>query len=241
MSDPSHLLHEATSDLTPDVERLVAGGLSRGRSRRRRQRAGAALATVAVFGVIGAVAGVSLIGGSDDGRRLDVAQAPTSTPTPSGAPGRATLGVTSSTAPDVFEQLAGGTVHKLPLPGNDDPETSPIVDFVWNGYATRIGFTPDDYIDGTSEPDPMKRCVANEEEFACGRGANGLVVATAEFTGPAADGATVRVANVYRPDGWDVLASVSNAATKEGKPISAEPPLAVAQLVDIASSDAWFR
>lgn len=52
------LLRRATADLRPDIDQLVAGGLARGRTRQRRARIGTAVATVAVFGVIGAGAAV---------------------------------------------------------------------------------------------------------------------------------------------------------------------------------------
>ena len=53
------LFRDSSSDLSPDVADLVAGGIARGRARRRRQGVGAALATVAVVGVIGVAASVA--------------------------------------------------------------------------------------------------------------------------------------------------------------------------------------
>ena len=71
MTAPDHgvdlLLRRATDDLHPDVDLLVAGGITRGRSRQRRARIGTAVAAVGVFGVIGAAAAVvPRLGNPDD-------------------------------------------------------------------------------------------------------------------------------------------------------------------------------
>jgi hypothetical protein len=52
------LLRRASDDLTPDVHRLVSGGIARGRARQRRTRIGTTVASLAVIGVVGALAAV---------------------------------------------------------------------------------------------------------------------------------------------------------------------------------------
>ena len=71
MTHPDHgvdlLLRRTADDLAlPDVDRLVAGGVSRGRARRRRARIGTTLASVAVIGVVGAL--VPHLGGAVETR-----------------------------------------------------------------------------------------------------------------------------------------------------------------------------
>ena len=57
-SGVTELLRRASDDLAPDVDRLVRGGITRGRSRQRRARIGTTVASLAVFGVVGALAAV---------------------------------------------------------------------------------------------------------------------------------------------------------------------------------------
>ena len=54
----TELLRQASDGLTPDVDRLVSGGISRGRSRQRRARIGTAVASLVVIGVVGGLAAV---------------------------------------------------------------------------------------------------------------------------------------------------------------------------------------
>lgn len=73
----SQLLREAVDDLPVDVERIVRGGVARGRAARRRRRAGTSLAAAALVGAVGVAASVGP-GVLDDARRTgaDVATEP---------------------------------------------------------------------------------------------------------------------------------------------------------------------
>lgn len=86
MTAPDHgvdlLLRRATDDLRPDVDQLVAGGITRGRTRQRRARIGTAVAAVAVFGVIGAAAAVVPHGSAPDSARDPGFASDSPTPTP---------------------------------------------------------------------------------------------------------------------------------------------------------------
>ena len=57
-SGVTELLRRASDDLAPDVDRLVSGGITRGRTRQRRARIGTTVASLAVIGVVGVLAAV---------------------------------------------------------------------------------------------------------------------------------------------------------------------------------------
>ncbi len=70
----TELLRRASDDLAPDIDRLVGGGITRGRSRQRRARIGTTVASLAVIGVIGGLAAVvPHIGGADSARDPGIA------------------------------------------------------------------------------------------------------------------------------------------------------------------------
>ena len=70
----TELLRRASDDLAPDVDRLVSGGITRGRSRQRRARIGTTVASLAVIGVVGGLAVVvPQIGGADSARDPGIA------------------------------------------------------------------------------------------------------------------------------------------------------------------------
>ena len=54
----TELLRRASDDLAPDIDRLVSGAITRGRSRQRRTRIGTTVASLAVIGVVGGLAAV---------------------------------------------------------------------------------------------------------------------------------------------------------------------------------------
>ena len=73
-SGVTELLHRASDDLTPDVDRLVSGGIARGRTRQRRARIGTTVASLAVIGVVGGLAVVvPRLDGPDSARDLGIA------------------------------------------------------------------------------------------------------------------------------------------------------------------------
>lgn len=258
------LLERATRDLTPDLESLVAGGVRRGRVRQRRRRvvgAGSAL-LAAVF-----VAGVAwgLVGQQSPGSRaIDPAttrpSAPSTpvtplTPSPSASassagttaratPARAELAVTTAEVPSTFALLAPGEVS-APEPGSG-PDSAPVVDFTWNGFAVRVGVTPDDWVTGERVPDPARRCaeegLGGDGVGPCRPGPEGTVIQTMDGTNPPIDGGTaLRSVTVFRPDGWDVLVMAYNGPAKEGPVTADQPPFTLDELEQFASSDAWLR
>ena len=70
----TELLRRASDGLAPDVDRLVSGGITRGRSRQRRARIGTTVASLAVIGVVGALAAVvPQMDGADSARDPGIA------------------------------------------------------------------------------------------------------------------------------------------------------------------------
>jgi hypothetical protein len=70
----TELLRRASDGLTPDVDRLVSGGIARGRQRRRRARIGTTVASLAVIGVVGGLAVVvPRLGEADSARDPGIA------------------------------------------------------------------------------------------------------------------------------------------------------------------------
>ncbi|MEO5664327.1 MAG: hypothetical protein ABIR39_13680 [Nocardioides sp.] len=253
------LLRRATDNLRPDVDRLVAGGITRGRTRQRRARIGTAVAAVAVFGVIGAAAAVVPLGGSpDSARHTDIASDPTTTSTTPPAPVEdtkaqkkedrelrevpapltATLAVGVADFAQTIASLAPGHEVTQPL-----TETSyPLVDEVEEQIA-HFG------VDGMLATVTIMRS-SSAFEWECRQGAElGNRVCTQladgawqQVWGPdTADQVTAQGVTVWR-HGFAVSVLSYNAA--EGKdlaPLQPEPALSLAELTAIATSDVWFN
>jgi hypothetical protein len=182
-------------------------------------------------------------------RGVDVADqtTPTVTPTPTREQSLADvldeLAVRSAQVPQVFGSIIPGDVGALP--NKEMLDSRPIVDFLWDGFAVRVGLTPASENTGGSDLEPRRRC----EEFGhtdgpCVPGRlPGSYEESTTATGPAVDGGvTVRFLNVYLANGWDVLVTVANAAdTKQAPVLSPKPPLTLDRMRDVAYSDLWFR
>jgi hypothetical protein len=262
----SVLLREATSSLTPDVPGLVGGAVARGQRQVRRRRTGTTLAAVAVVGIVGGMAGPLTTGtdagsGDEDSIAATTPSAATG-PTDSGgqtaAPQRK-LTVAAAEIPDTFARIFPGEITELPQKESDVP----VVDFRWNGFAVRVGFTTAQQEAGTSidprsgqpvpgsaptEPGtPMERCLRSAplredgSTAPCRRGPGGSVVSTLHRF-PSGGGVTMNWAWVYTTDGWTIGISAANAtAGKDGTVLAPHPPLTPQQLLQAATSDLWFE
>jgi hypothetical protein len=240
----TELLERATADLGFDPD-LVNAGIAAGRRRRRRHLVGTAVATVAVLGLAGTGLVLAVSGDGPGGTRaVDPAAQTTPTRPKSQAPVATEhwqLAVTAGQVPATFASVLPGGITELP---QKEPDI-PIVDFQWNGFATRVGLVSDSFITGRSIPDPRQRC----EEFGSGGQpcTPGRVPGSFEqsmtWTGPPVDGGvTTRLLTVYFAEGWDVTVTVSNAADSKNSPVLApDVPLTLDQLREVAYSDAWFR
>ena len=262
MTDPrslhpaaSQLLHDATDDLTADVDLIVRGGIARGRTIRRRRRVGTSLVAAAVVGVIGVAASVGpgLVG--DDRTAIDPAgpaatasaatpSAPVTTDVPDAVVQVRDLAVTQAEIPAVFATIVPGDVTELPQSEvNDD---APIVDFLWEGASVRVGITREDYAGPEYTGTPQERCaIARDNDPGagdCGLRDDGTAVLTSTSTGPRVDGGiTTSSGQAFTTDGWDVLVMASNAtATKDAPLVDDVPLLSREQLLEAATSPRWF-
>jgi hypothetical protein len=239
----TELLERATADLRVDPD-LVAGAVNVGRRRHRRHLVGTAAATVAVLGVVGTGLTVALSGDGSGGTKvLDPA---TSTPhRTTTAPRPAvvqpwTVSVEAVDVPATFGALLPGTIAEVPNKEMDD--ANPIVDFQWNGFATRVGLVSDSYITGQTVADPLQRCQEFGSDQPCTAGRlPGSFEQSMTWTGPAVDGGTTtRALTVYFAEGWDVTVMMANAADKDGPPLTPDVPLTMNQLRSVAYSNVWF-
>ena len=138
--------------------------------------------------------------------------------------------------PETFASVLGGDITEFP---QKEPDI-PIVDFQWNGFATRVGLISDSFITGKSVADPRQRC----EEFGSGGQpcepgrVPGSFEQSMTWTGPPVDGGvTTRLLTVYFAEGWDVTVMVSNAADSKNSPVlTPDVPLTLDQLREVAYS-----
>ena len=239
----TELLDRATAELRPDPG-LVAAGVVAGRRRRRRHLVGTAAATVAVLGLTGTGLTLALSGTGGDGSRAVDPAAPTApktakTQTPATFD-RWTLAVTPGQLPATFASVLPGEIAEHP---QKEPDI-PIVDFRWNGFATRVGLVSDSFITGERVADPKDRCEQFGSGFDCTPGrVPGSYEQANTGTGPPVDGGvTVRFLTVYFAEGWDVTVMIANAADTKNSPVlSPDVPLTMDQLRDVAYSDLWFQ
>ena len=239
----TELLERATAEMVPDPG-LVAAGVAAGRSRRRRHLVGTAAAAVAMLGLTGTGLTVALSGDGGDGARgVDVSGTSTPKRTTSSAPaavGHWELAVAPGQIPATFGSVLPGDITRLP---QKEPDI-PIVDFQWNGFATRVGLISDSFVTGERVPDPKERCEQFGSGFDCTPGrVPGSYEQSNTGTGPPVDGGvTVRLLTVYFAEGWDVTVTIANAADTKNSPVLSEDvPLTMDQLRQVAYSDAWFE
>jgi hypothetical protein len=237
----TELLRRASDDLAPDVDRLVSGGIARGRSRRRRARIGTTVASLAVIGVVGGLAVVVPRAGVDSAGDPGVAtDGPSETPSPepTGTP----------TAPEQLREIPAAQVPEIALsllqpPASltlgepdvhlDEPDQR-VVRARLDGMITDFGMF-------ARKPGSASSCREDAESMggSCHELEEDLLLLT---WGPVeADGVTCQGANVERAR-YEVWATSCNAAeAKESPPLAADPPLTVAQLAQIVANDYWFE
>ena len=252
-SGVTELLHRASDDLTTDVDRLVSGGIARGRTRQRRARIGTTVASLAVIGVVGGLAVVvPRLDGPDSARDLGIATdgaSASETPTPETPTAETPTPVVPSPT-EAAVPLAGFAAAEMPAMvvdiigtkwgGRPEPTVSVAdhpdlkrVEFTYDGMLTTLG------IEQREAP----------TSDACARMAHdidGVCVLDPPSEpmirwGPTlADGVTCQGVNVFR-GGWEVYATSCNAAVaKDATPLADAPPIDLPELVEVALSDVWF-
>ncbi|MDR7253356.1 hypothetical protein J2X46_002341 [Nocardioides sp. BE266] len=239
----TELLRQASDGLTPDVDRLVSGGISRGRSRQRRARIGTTVASLAVIGVVGGLAAVvPHLGGADSAPGPGIAtdgataiETPTVAPPLPAATERALAAFSTADVIATVNQIVGTALAADPRPTDtvvDDPDEK-VVYFPYGGMESAVGM-------GFNHLPSVARC--NEMNSHLGGSCTGLADGTVQLTwGPTlADGVTCQGVSAYRY-GYVVWANSCNAAAgKDSPPLAAEPPLSLDELAAIATSEVWF-
>ena len=239
-SGVTELLHRASDDLTPDVDRLVSGGIARGRTRQRRARIGTTVASLAVIGVVGALAAVvPHLGEADSARDPGIAtEGPSATDSPTPQPPATStptrLTVPADEVPATVERvlaLSGRTTE--PLVHVDDDEEK-YVQFLVDGMVTDVGMQSSETGSTSTCQEDARRLGGSCEEEAGG----GLMLSW----GPTlADGVTCQGVNLDRY-GFDVWATSCNAAEgKDSPPLAPLPPLSLDDLRVIARTHVWFN
>lgn len=241
------LLHDATEDLSPDVGRLVAGGATRGRARQRRHRAGTALAAVAVIGVIGAAASV-LPGDSAEGRGLGVATSPSAGPSdkasPTQPPAQAEDERITLSADEIHARLAAllapgevGPILREPPYGVGSTGDTRVLHFRYQGTLTSFIAEP-----AAGRPGCEELAFSTDHDLGgasstCSRSDMLQVLSWGPETG---DGVTAQGVTVWN-HGYQVSLLSYNAPDGKGvAPVTDQPPISIATMTEIASSDEWF-
>ncbi len=255
----SQLLRDAArhDDFPTDVDRIVRGGISRGRALRRRRRVGTSLAAATVVGAIGVAASVGpgLLGErgtaavSGPGFATDGSASPSATPTAPTSPAPTTpprgqvdahLAVAAADVPAVFGDLLGGQVGDV-----RDDETFPLIDekvrktvhFTYEGtLATFVVERADNLapcaalVDPANQPDgqPGGECVVRD-------GVELLLTPPEE-----ADGVTAQGVSAWRHGYVVSVVSYNAAYGKEVSLVTDVPPISMADLERLVTSDVWF-
>ena len=240
MSDPtptpstdraaSGLLHAATDTLVPDVDRLVRGGVSRGRALRRRRRVGASLAALAAVVAVGVAVGVGtpLLGG--DAAPPEVADTQTDDVR---ATDRA-LAVTAADVPALVDEILGSEAT-APVKGDPtytkDAAREKIKHFLYDGARATVIIEPA----GLTCPERVAMDAAEERldvRSSCEE-QGGLTVLTSRER---VDEVVTREASAWN-HGYVVRALSTNA---DRRTVVEAPTLSQDELLALVTSERWF-
>lgn len=231
------LLESATADLEPPIDRLVAGGVARGRRLQRRRRATHALAAVAVVGVIGTAASVTPLSDTLRGSDSEVAVAPPAPSAPDQAPARRVGIDQTKTAAVLSTLLPDGPVRWREAWYDEGFQAASLL-FSGREVTVRI----DDPAAGAGEA--RARCEEQKPALACVEAESGDWIGSR--TVEEADGSleTSRVSTTvsrFTRDGFTVMATASNTDGEPGaEPSAPRPPLSIAELTTIVTDPIWI-
>lgn len=224
------LLDTATTGLDPRVDHLVAGGVARGRARRRRRRMGTTFAAVAAIGVIGAAANVvELPKRAADANVYMSPTAPTSLP----AEAQRRFSMDPAKVAWVLSDLlpSGDVSHRVS--GSDQVDSERYRDgrLRFNGGLVAVR--------GEWVGDADDAICADRGCVDVGNGDRMLITARSPMS---KDGS--RVSNsviLYLSDGWSIGVNSANyPETPADDPIAPRPVLTVEELKAIVTSDVWL-
>lgn len=232
------LLEAATADLTPDLDRLVAGGIGRGRVLRRRRRVLTTLASAAAIGVIGAGAGVALQGGGSS-RAIDPADtspAPTTQTALATPEGPRRIGFDVAKTAYVLESLLPeGEVSGGTSSGSDkEDQLHRSASLLFRGAMVEVHVEQPDVTD-----DPMTSCRA-QPTSTCTALDDGSVLGHVRFEPPDQPGVVSLTSTLYAPDRFIVRVTAYNVTPTSAQPVSEEPVLTQAELDAIVTDPVWF-
>lgn len=255
------LLRRASDDLTVDVDRLVSGGISRGRTRRRRARIGTTVASLAVIGVVGGLAAVvPQLGGADSARDPGFATdaggaVATATPSPAPDPDRPPPAeelrplVPTDEMARTIQALTGATeVHEVFVDesGKDRPRLfygrvdSGLVTFHIRWYNNPLVVE-----DGGQPLPPSHICEPSVEDDCTTLPDGSRLLREETFAGGGTgvpDTFLQRSLTLATADGWQIdVIAFNSTGEKEGTVVADEPVLTMAQMEALATSDAWYR
>lgn len=243
----SALLDRATADLATDPHRVVARGMARGRALRRRRRAGTAVATVAVLGVIGA--GAAAVPHLRAGEPTEgVATAPTGSPseqTKQTPPAGRRFGIDPAKTAAVLEQLLPeGKVRGRKAWSSDEPVRYQGGSLVWNGGLVSMFLERED--DRGAPRRPRERCLDSGGYVECAELPNGDWYTTRTLEEPAAGvehaGIWSTAVSLFTVDGFTLTATAYNGpGEKHVRPTAAEPVLDGPQLERIVRDPVWLE
>lgn len=256
----TELLERDTAGLSPDVARLVDGGVARGRRSLRRARVGTALGAAAVLGVVGVGAAV-VLPGDGPGRTGDTRAGDTSVAAGRSAPAgplRAPL-----TEP-----------HRVDSDGNGRRDTEVTADLrpmeaIHTDIQAMLGSGASDLLHGRRGPKMMgedwswffrydgaeaqvsvhpvgRGCTPPGEQIAHQTGClatNGVECRTAGPWSSRGDGQRGQTAVAYQ-QGYEIMVISKNersTATGETTQVADLPTIPLETLVEIATSDIWFE
>jgi hypothetical protein len=263
-SGVDRIFHEATHRLNPDVDRLVAGGLERGRVRRRRHLAGTAVAAVATVGVIGVGAAVVPQLTTGPGSGLPVAAGDTSSTTAPAASAAPSASATATPTPPVesdppapdtshLSESAPPTVHAADIPelvaelvpGHDvgAPLMQPPYGLSDAADDKTVHFEVDGMLTtviiNRASPTLAYDC-AEEAKVDCRTLPDGTML---QVSAPATNDLVTMQEAIALGDTWmvDVLSYNAGDRPKGSAPVQDAPALDEEELVALATSDAWFE
>jgi hypothetical protein len=237
------LLDAASTGLAPDVDRLVGGGVARGRALRRRRGIATAIAAAAVVGVIGAAAGASpvLRGGAERAVQPPVAApTPTAPTTSSSASAPRRFGIDRhKTAWVLVSLLPDGSAEALDAWGSDDPGDEYRRGVVlYEGAQVAVHLEHPDRLGDDSSPEvrcralPAAECreLPEGDWYAVQRSGSGSPSAILSTT-----------VTLFTPDGFALAATAWNAPAERGvEPVREQPVLDEAELLEVVQAPVWL-
>lgn len=258
----TELLRRASDGLAPDVDRLVSGGIARGRSRRRRARIGTTVASLAVIGVVGGLAAVvPQLGGADDVRDPGVAAdggvvatAPPTEP-PSGDPDVAPtadqlrpLIDRSDMAARLIAMTGASDVRTVTADGSGQDLARlfyATVDGAQVSFAIRWYNSPLVVEDGGEPLAPSHLCEPRSET-GCSTLSDGSRLLREEMRPVGRNGAgdmlLERSLTLATYDGWQISVIARNSTgEKVGAVVADEPVMSMAEMEVVATSPDWFE